>query len=429
MIRTIRGALACSLVISTGVFAADTYPRLATYAISSPKDYYTEAYQKQLAGVQVAIMAVYPGWGAAQDATLNDTAKKIKALNPNTRVFQYVLGESLNYPAEPAYAEFNAKIDQEKWWLYTSGTGSTKVLSDFGNSDYILNITPTARKDSSGKTFAQWFGGWVASTWVKPNPDIDGIFTDNVFWSPRRDGDWDLNGSLDSHSNATVQASFRAGYAQYMTAFSAAAPGKLQIANAADWVQGNAVIKEYSGKFNGGLIEHMEKLDGSIGWSEMMKGYRKVMAALAAPKLGICSWDGSLTDYQGMRYGFASCAMDDGYFAYTNSSKPYYGAPRFDEFDAKLGAAVSAPATSAWQSGVYRRDFTNGIVLVNPKGNGSRTVTLEGDFVKLKGSQAASVNDGATVRQVTLKDRDGLVLLRKTSVTRPNPPGDVRTAP
>jgi hypothetical protein len=160
-----------------------------------------------------------------------------------------------------------------------------------------------------------------------------------------------------------------------------------------------------------------------------MKGYRKVMAALAAPKLGICSWDGTLTDYQGMRYGFASCAMDDGYFAYTNSSKPYYGAPHFDEFDAKLGAAVSGPSLSAWQSGVYRRDFANGIVLVNPKGNGSRTVKLEGDFVKIKGTQDTSVNNGATVREVTLKDRDGVVLLRKAPITRPKPPGSVQATP
>jgi hypothetical protein len=426
MIRTIRGALACSLAISTGVHAADTYPRLATYAISSPKDYYTDAYQQKLAKLQVAIIATYPGWGASQNVTLNDTVKKIKALNPNTRVFQYVLGESLHDPAEAAYAAFNAKVDQEKWWLYTSGVGTTKVLSDFGGGDYILNITPTARQDASGKTFAQWFGGWAASQWIAPNPDLDGIFTDNVFWSPRRDGDWDRNGTSDSHTNATVQASFRAGYGQYLTAFNAAAPGKMQLANAADWVQDNAVITEYSGKFQGAVIEHMQKLDTSAGWLAMMKGYRKVMAALAAPKLGICSQDGSVTDYQGMRYGFASCAMDDGYYAYADTSKGYYGVPWFDEFNAKLGTAVSGPQTSAWQTGVYRRDFANGIVLVNPKGNGPRTVTLEADFVKIKGTQDATVNNGATVRQVTLKDRDGLVLLRKAPIVRPNAPADIQ---
>jgi hypothetical protein len=87
----------------------------------------------------------------------------------------------------------------------------------------------------------------------------------------------------------------------------------------------------------------------------------------------------------------------------------------------KLGAALSGPVTSAWQSGVYRRNFQNGIILVNPKGNGARTVTLEGDFVKIKGTQATSVNNGATVRTVTLQDRDGIVLLRKGTSTEAAP--------
>jgi hypothetical protein len=127
-----------------------------------------------------------------------------------------------------------------------------------------------------------------------------------------------------------------------------------------------------------------------------------------------------------MRYGLASCSMDDGYFAYSDADAHYYGVPWFDEYGAKLGAAVSGPSTSAWQSGVYRRDFANGIVLVNPKGNGERTVTLESDFVKLKGTQDPTVNNGATVRQVTLKDRDGIVLLRKAPITRPKPPGNLQ---
>jgi hypothetical protein len=33
--------------------------------------------------------------------------------------------------------------------------------------------------------------------------------------------------------------------------------------------------------------------------------------------------------------------------------------------------------------------------------------------VKIKGTQAPTVNNGATVRTVTLQDRDGIVLLRK----------------
>jgi hypothetical protein len=65
-----------------------------------------------------------------------------------------------------------------------------------------------------------------------------------------------------------------------------------------------------------------------------------------------------------------------------------------------------------WKDGIWRRDFEHAIVLVNPKGNGARTVSLEQAFRKLKGSQDPSVNDGSKVSKVTLRDRDGIVLLR-----------------
>jgi hypothetical protein len=47
--------------------------------------------------------------------------------------------------------------------------------------------------------------------------------------------------------------------------------------------------------------------------------------------------------------------------------------------------------------------------------------------VKIKGTQAPSVNDGSTVRKVTLQDRDGIVLMRVKSVKRPSPPGGITT--
>jgi hypothetical protein len=93
----------------------------------------------------------------------------------------------------------------------------------------------------------------------------------------------------------------------------------------------------------------------------------------------------------------------------------------FDELDQKLGSGQAKP-TAAWQKGVWRRDFDNGIVLVNPKGNGQQTVTLETSYIKIRGSQDPVTNNGQTVTTVTLKDRDGIILLRATPVTRPAAP-------
>jgi hypothetical protein len=430
MIRKSLIALSVTLAVSQAALAADDYPRLGAYAIGSPKDYYSADYQKQLAKVQVAVINIYPGWGVAQKTTLEQTVKQIKAINPNTKVFDYVIGEGLASPANVAYADYESKVNSANWWLYTSGLTTTKVLTDFGHSVYVLNITTQAQKDSSGQNFAQWFGGYAASSMGTPNPTLDGLFTDNVFWKPRRDGDWNLDGKIDSQNDPTVQGWYRAGYRLYADTLKKAMPGKLQLANIADWGQSTAVLTEYKGVWNGGILEHIIGKTYSPetgGWSAMMADYRKTMDALAAPKLGLFQQDGSLTDYQGMRYGLASCLMDDGYYTFNDLAHENYGVAWFDEFDAKLGGAVSKPQTAAWQAGVYRRDFENGIVLVNPKGNGAHEVTLEADFIKLKGTQDSKVNDGSTVRKVTLQDRDGIILMRVKPVKRPAPPAITTT--
>ena len=181
------------------------------------------------------------------------------------------------------------------------------------------------------------------------------------------------------------------------------------------------------GKYNGAVFEGMLGRGYSIetyaGWGEMMKGYRKIMATVAAPKYVLCVQGGQITDYQAMRYGLASCSLDDGYYSFTNDADSYHHIARFDEYEADLGMPTSSPPTAAWQNGVYRRDFENGIVLVNPKGNGARTVSLGGEFVKLKGTQVPAINSGATVTSVTLSDRDGLILKRKSIVKKPETPG------
>jgi hypothetical protein len=416
---------ACSLaLVASSAFAADTYPRLGTYAIGGKQDYYSDTYQKQLAAVQVAVLSYYPGWGVGAGVTMNDTVKKLKARNPNIKVFLYERPETESIPMDPTFTDVYTAIANNQWWLTTSGTSGSKVLSDFGNGHYIVNTTASARKNSSGQTWIQWYASWLQQKYVAPNPAIDGLFTDNVFYKPRRDGDWDLNGTTDSQNNAGVQSRYRAGYAQFSDLLRGSS-GKLQIANVADWGLSISSINEYVGKFNGGVWEHFMGRPFSVetydGWAEAMKNYRKIMAALAAPKYLVCSAQGAATDYQFVRYALASCSMDDGYFAYTDGSKQYQGVPYYDEFGVKLGAATSGPQTAAWQSGVYRRNFQNGIILVNPKGNGARTVTLEANYVKIKGTQAPSVNNGATVRTVTLQDRDGIVLLRPGSTTEAAP--------
>jgi hypothetical protein len=408
---------------------AQDFPRLGGILIGSPQDYWDPAYQANIAKLDVAILSVYPGWGSSKGTDMIRTVQRIKQLNPKTRIFLYVILESALKPASAAWVPLEQKLDSAKWWLYTSG--SSLVLSDYGRNTYVMNITQYAPTDSDGLRLNTWFARYVAKEFASPNPSIDGIFTDNVFWKPRRDGDWNRDGKIDSNTDATVGKWFRDGYKAYITELRKAMPGKMQLANVADWGDPKAVLTEYQSQWNGGVLEGIigksySVENGSSGWQPMMARYRKTMAALAAPKIGLFHQGGNPADYQAMRYGLASCLMDDGYYTFSDNASEFRGVRWFDEYDVNLGAAVSPPATTAWQSGVYRRDFQNGIALVNPKGNGQKTVKLDGEYVLIKGTQAPTVNTGAKVTQVTLKDRDGLILKRVNPVRRPAAPAAVQ---
>ena len=280
-------------------------------------------------------------------------------------------------------------------------------------------------KTSSGQYWVDWAANYYATNYAKPAPALDGLYMDNLFSRPYIDGDWNRDGVVDSQTDPTVQTWFRQGYARYYATLKTLMPGKYQIGNIGDWGSPDTVQTEYQGMVNGGVLEAYIGKSWSVetwgGWAAMFAQYRKAMSSVAAPKLVIFNQWGSKTDYQSMRYGLATCLLDDAYYGFTDTTQGYYGVVWFDELDQKLGSGQAKPS-GAWQKGVWRRDFDNGIVLVNPKGNGQQTVTLETSYIKIKGAQDPVTNNGQTVTTVTLKDRDGIMLLRQNPVTRPATP-------
>jgi len=429
LIRKLALLLGCSLALGAQISGAaeDSFPRLGGYLIGNPQNYWDPTYQKQIASLNVSIITAYPGWGGSRGYTTERAVKEIKAINPKTKVVLYVIPEAFKYPVPAVWPGLQSKLDAEGWWLSNNKNIINRILSDYGHETYVLNITPYSKVDSNGKRMNEWYAGYLVDKVGTPNPSIDGFYTDNVFWKPRRDGDWNMDGKVDSQDDPAIQTAYRKGYIQYLSALRARMPGKLQLGNVADWGIPKSNITEYKGKWDGGVMEGLIGKTWSVenqSWGIMMAQYRKTMDAFVGSpaQYPMFNMSGKLYDYQTLRYGLASCLMDNAYFAYNDIDKGYGTVPHFDEFDADLGAAVSKPSTSAWQQGVFRRDFENGIALVNPKGNGAKDVTLEGDFVAIKGTQAPTVNSGKTVRTVHLNDRDGIILLRPKPAKRPAAP-------
>lgn len=425
---TLLASSAALLIAGTAsAYDKPDYPRLAGVNIGGPFNYNDTTYQAQLSKLHLSILGVWPGIKPG-GMTMEQVVKGIKSHNPQSMVFLYVNNNELGNASAVGHAwdSYRAKLDQMKWWLYPSGGAGTPVTSTYGEGNYrIINNTMNTAPDSSGKRSVEWMTTWMVDTFYKPNPSIDGLFMDNVFWKPRVSGDWNRDGVTEAASSAQAAAWLRLGYQKHFTLAKSLMPGKYQIGNVADWGDATAVLTELNGHLQGGVLEGMIGVNYAPeqwgSWNTMMSWYRKTMAALAEPKLGIFNQHGSPTDYQGFRYGFASCLLGDAYFSYSPNGA-YSGVPWFDEYDVKLGKAIAAPVTAAWKNGVYRRDFERGIVLVNPKGNGQQTVTLEAGFKRFVGKQAASINNGTDVTTVTLKDRDGIVLLRKKVSAAPAAP-------
>jgi hypothetical protein len=424
------GALAASA--SAFAFTPPPFPRIGGIQNAGPFDYNDPTYQAELAKQSVTILQYWPGMTPGGQS-MESVVKAIKAINPNDMIFLYTNSDEswTSGDSSIAFAPVANQMNAMKWWLYPDTSFSSPVSSFYGDGGFTINNSPYTPKDAQGDDSIDWLAKWFVSNYYGQVPDIDGFFMDNVFTQPRVSGDWYRNGTVLQPTDSRAEAALQAGYERWFGLVHSLMPGKYQIGNIATWyMPGQAAVPTgYQGMADGGVLEAVIGETWSIenwaGWQAMMDQYNSAMQALNAPKLAIFNQWGNPTDYQSMRYGLATCLMNDGYYDFTNTAASYSGVVWFDEYNANLGQATSPPQTAAWQHGVWRRDFTNGIALVNPKGNGPQTVSLGGTFVKLKGSQDPSVNNGQTVTSVTLQDRDGIILLRQAPLEQPKAPTGV----
>ncbi|MEM8531469.1 MAG: putative glycoside hydrolase [Chloroflexota bacterium] len=121
---------------------------------------------------------------------------------------------------------------------------------------------------------------------------------------------------------------------------------------------------------------------------------------------------------QSMRYSLAAALMGDGVYLHGGWGHYTY----FDEYDADLGyPEEDFGAPIAEGSTVWRRNFTNGVALVNTSSDKAITVDLGRTYRALKGDQDPSVNNGQKMTEVEIPPLDGRILLREDNTTQPTP--------
>src|SRR6185437_9928770 len=145
------------------------------------------------------------------------------------------------------------KINAMNWWLRS---GTTLVPSFYGHGEYTINSSLYTAKDSSGEDSVDWITKWYVNSFYTPNPDIAGLFMDNVFPHPRVSGDWQVNGTVLQSSDSAAAAALQSGYERWFSLAHQLMPGKYQIGNIGSWsTMTNSVPSGYDGMANGGVLE------------------------------------------------------------------------------------------------------------------------------------------------------------------------------
>lgn len=391
-------------------------------------------YQAEIAKLDYAVIN-------RADPNLTEFAKQIKALNPNIVLAKYQNIAETRLNDNFYNTPMREKLDSEQgpnntnahdWWLRDADGNRLELWPE----TYRVNVSEYVKPDANGDRWPQWRARYEYDLNMK-DPVWDGWYMDLTTWEPKWKGgpEGDFSGgkvSSEEHNRA-----YRRAHRAYWEEIRRLTPGRLILVNH-NWYDfdqdGKLQLGEYAGA-NGGYLEYkMNYANNAREWTKIYRWYRLSMSYFVEPKFVLFDAQGPATNYQFFRYAFATALMADGYFEYSPDDEYMKGSVLwYDEFDLAgtsdtrwMGRPVSGSPDSPWRSGVYRRDFENAVVLVNPMQNGRVTVTVESGLRKIAGRQDPKVNDGRAATNITLEAGDGIILVRNSSVDadskRPKPP-------
>ena len=423
----------------------ESFPRVAHIPISYSKDLADPAYRRKLAKHDILVLGMWKGYTVTDTVSgerlgVRDIVVDIKQQAASMGNGGILIGKYTTF--NEVNSDPNNSASREKWDKLHAETGpgyprNNDWWARDKNGDHtsswpgtwLTNVTDFVQRDVNGDTYPEWAVRQDYEEFFRDIPEFDMWYFDNWFYRPRVTADWDGDGNNDDRNDPAVRRKFREGYAAGLRRARQLAPNMIFIGNVdGDAGSNNGMLTEpeYTGQLTA-LYEAAIGLQHSAetwgGWRTMMRQYQTTILN-AQHNVALLNVHGNEDDYALMRYGLASCLMDNGYFYYTSSPRRYTSEIWFDEYDVDLGRAIDPPQYDEWQFGVYMRRFEKGMVLVNPKGNGTRTVQIGPGYRRFQGAQDPATNNGQLAETVTLRERDGLILVKIDAPDdkRPKPP-------
>jgi hypothetical protein len=369
----------------------------------------------------------------------------IRKRNPNAVLLAAFSAGDINpYRPHPITADFNRGLDG-KWYLRDI-RGNPVPLYQMRPSEWTL-------AQNAATEVNEYMPRYLNEAIFRASL-VDGIFYDwastSVSWlnhtkPPRSEGiDIDNDGKADSDKK--IDQLWTEGFLTMLKNSRRVFPPGVVIMGNAGWNTG----KTYSSQLNGIMIEQFveapRKYSKSFGWGAVMNTYVHYQKTSVQPRICMIMANDDRSDrYKKMRFALASTLMFDGYFCFTNLKNAYSSIRWYDEYAVELGSGkaqqdlqykgyLGKPVTDAFyvddpsqglekelssdamtaETKVWRRDYDNGVVLVNPSKK-DHTIKLDGVFKKIQGTVDSRFNDGSTLTEIHLSSRSGVILLKAVS--------------
>lgn len=341
----------------------------------------------------------------------------LRSANPKIKILSYVDSNEDNYQenSPDAYASgFN-----DRWWLKNANGSYPSYPWSSGRK--ALNVS-AACPVVNGKKWADHLAQWVVANYNDADGVMYDLLSNEVVKFLGTNVDLDANGVADGveHGAAWIDQQWASG-GRSLTEQTRRGYGSKPIIVGNDGQGFNAT--------NNGFVRELNWVDRDFITKTYLPWQKSHFGDFYALILVNNGPDGnSQANYKKLRGTLAATLMGDAYFGYSDGNAPTNGGYTalwwYDEYsvdlatgkatgDASRKGYLGQPRGAAQElaNGVWRRDYDNGIALVN-ESNGSQTVSLEKAYRRISGTQAPSVNSGGTTTSVTLTERDGVILLR-----------------
>ncbi len=318
---------------------------------------------------------------------------RLKTRNPGLKVYMYVdmmSGDRRDANGTSDWAGYTDAVTNHAEWFLRDANGSRLVFKNYPYA-FVMDVGNVAYQNS----------GVARVVSLAKAGGFDGVFLDDANASLR----WVISGGPARCVTYPTDAAWQGAVYSFLAnvAPQLHEAGLLVVANLGGSTIAPGLWEKWNGPIDGAMEESFT--NGGAGRDSTTNGQwlPKLQHTVWSETNGKISLDHAITATRGgARYGLATMLLAASgkslFYASTNSTELWW--PEY-----RASAALGPPLGPyrVLPNGDYRRNFTHGVVLVNPHAHATSVVHLGATYV---GSQLGRV------RNVRLQRTSGVVLLR-----------------